>query len=970
MKNRYLSALMLCALMLFGALAKAQVAPANDVCSAATAITASTDSSCNPMLYSLAGATQESAPNACQGNAASLTAKDVWFKFNATNAQQIIDVNSQSMPLSVELYSTCGGSVIACGAPRIFPFFGALPGQTLVTAGGLTMGNQYLVRVYYYGDTIPAQANFSVCIHAPAPAPANDICSTAKTLTVGTSCNPSNESLSGANQESLPDSCSGAAKSPAAHDVWYKFIAGASNQVIEVNSQSMGMVAVLYASCGGSSIACANPRVFQGFGARPGLSRIDASGLTAGNTYYLRVYNYAATVPTQANFTVCVYTPPPAPANDLCSGAQSLTVGTTCNSIAGTLESATASTPVDSCQGRASAKVEDVWYSFVATKANETIEVSSTTLNPVVVLYTACNGTAINCANSIGGGAGAPRTATLKATGLTVGTTYFLRVYHYYNQFGGTNLPANPTFNICVFETPPPPANDLCSNATALTVGTTCNSVLGTLQSANQETPADSCNGRKSAKAEDVWYKFNATTPNQTIEVNTTDFTPIFMLYTACNGQVIGCANGIAGVAGAPALAKYSATGLTAGNTYYVRVYYMTNNPNAVTPNTPLFNICVYQSPPAPVNDDCTNATLLTVGTSCNPTQGTLQSATQSMAADACQGASSLKAEDVWYKFVATNARQTVEINSQVLFAVGILSSSCGGSVIACGNPTAAAPGTPRSTSIRATGLTVGNTYYVRVYNYVNNPNAQMPNNPTFGICVYTTPPAPANDECTGAIAITPVAKNVPCSSTITVNTVNASQSTFHASCAPYTSDDDVWYRFVANDTSMTIQASNFTGGIRRFGAALFTDCAGTEVPFNCFPQSRPDSTITFTQLTKGTTYYLEVFSSSPTITGTFDICLHGNSVVGIGEISVLANSLSVNPNPTSNMLNIHFDADNKPFIVKVQNINGQEIFKDIHSSPENSYSRSLDMSEFANGIYFLQIVTDKEVVTKKIVKQ
>src|SRR5690606_27401055 len=53
---------------------------------------------------------------------------------------------------------------------------------------------------------------------------------------------------------------------------------------------------------------------------------------------------------------------------------------------------------------------------------------------------------------------------TMNVSGLTVGSTYYVRVY--------TNSTTSRTnFNICVGTPPPPPSNDDCANATALTAG-------------------------------------------------------------------------------------------------------------------------------------------------------------------------------------------------------------------------------------------------------------------------------------------------------------------------------------------------------------------------------------------------------------------------------------------------------------------------------------------------------------------
>ncbi len=147
----------------------------------------------------------------------------------------------------------------------------------------------------------------------------------------------------------------------------------------------------------------------------------------------------------------------------------------------------------------------------------------------------------------------------------------------------------------------------------------------------------------------------------------------------------------------------------------------------------------------APTNDNCANAITLVMGSSCNSTAGTVDQATQSIAAVNCAGFTGNANDDVWYKFVATATSATIDLtcNSSFDGVLNLRSGACNGTSIACGDNFIAGG----SESIAATGLTVGATYYVRVYDY----EAGYPTDPTFDICVYGTPPPPANDECSGA---------------------------------------------------------------------------------------------------------------------------------------------------------------------------------------------------------------------------
>ncbi|MCP2848950.1 hypothetical protein, partial [Salmonella enterica] len=74
----------------------------------------------------------------------------------------------------------------------------------------------------------------------------------------------------------------------------------------------------------------------------------NATGLTVGVTYYLRIYDYY-TGTSAGTFTTCVTLPPAAPANNNCSSATMLSVNGSCVNTAATSYGATQS--VTGCSG-------------------------------------------------------------------------------------------------------------------------------------------------------------------------------------------------------------------------------------------------------------------------------------------------------------------------------------------------------------------------------------------------------------------------------------------------------------------------------------------------------------------------------------------------------------------------------------------------------------------------------------------
>lgn len=153
-----------------------------------------------------------------------------------------------------------------------------------------------------------------------------------------------------------------------------------------------------------------------------------------------------------------------------------------------------------------------------------------------------------------------------------------------------------------------------------------------------------------------------------------------------------------------------------------------------------------------PANDYCGNETTLTVyGTTCGATTtGNLSGATQSTAPIACGGYTSTLAKDVWFKFIATSTTHDITVvPTSGLDAVIDLRSGCPGTNIDCAD---GGGGEGATEVLHATGLTVGATYNVRVYDYTgaNNP----PTTTTFTICVTTPCTAPVKPVIAGVQSI------------------------------------------------------------------------------------------------------------------------------------------------------------------------------------------------------------------------
>jgi subtilisin family serine protease len=87
-------------------------------------------------------------------------------------------------------------------------------------------------------------------------------------------------------------------------------------------------------------------------------------------------------------------------------------------------------------------------------------------------------------------------------------------------------------------------------------------------------------------------------------------------------------------------------------------------------------------------------------------------------------------------------------------------------------------------------------------------------------------------------------------------------------------------------------------------------------------------------------------------------------------KYGVLEEDISVFPNPVSRTLNILLKAPSNGLIsVSVYNLLGQQIFQQSNSVSWETNPIQYDLSLLSNGIYLLQVKTDKTILVKRITK-
>ncbi|MES2287218.1 MAG: family 10 glycosylhydrolase [Bacteroidota bacterium] len=198
---------------------------------------------------------------------------------------------------------------------------------------------------------------------------------------------------------------------------------------------------VIYRSTDGNAVDVTNAKQILYISTVPITTFIDTITVTSfpGVAYAItscdKIHNESSV--EYINVTVTVAT------NDNCANAQNLVPNISCVQVSGDLASTTASgVAKPSCDAFGSPALKDVWYKFTATDVTHNIILTpSASFDPVISLYTLCGAGEIGCADN--GGAGVAD--TIFASGLNVGTTYYVRVYDY-----GSADPATTTFDICI----------------------------------------------------------------------------------------------------------------------------------------------------------------------------------------------------------------------------------------------------------------------------------------------------------------------------------------------------------------------------------------------------------------------------------------------------------------------------------------------------------------------------------------
>lgn len=558
---------------------------------------------------------------------------------------------------------------------------------------------------------------------------------------------------------------------------------------------------------------------------------------------------------------------PVVPANDGCGAPTVLTPAasgsSTCTTTNGTTFGAGASTTAV-CTGQAD---DDVWYRFTANSTSHQVTVDGVVnFNAVLqVLSGTCAGTftSLACINATG----SDGVETASLSGLTIGTQYFVRVYH--NGTGAGVLAAN-SFTVCVTSTPPAAgcagigAGNLTAASLPYTSGaqTTCGAV-DNITSSN----AAVCGSSLYYGGEDKVVTFTpAGSGNVSINLTSSGSWVGMTLYQGCpvsGGTCVASAQSSLGnqsIGCAPVIA---------GQTYYLVVDSWptpTCNPFNVTISAPTGGI--------PAGTTCANPVDMTLPYLAN-NESTLCFGNDYTNSTAGVGTTSyMSGEDKVYKFTASGPDCiSISITNANTGYVGFhVFSGCPGAGGTLVGRAEYATGGSLSGSVT---LPAAGTYYIIVDTYA------APSSVNYNINVTSLGTGPANDAVCSATSLT-----LGTAAGGDNNCTGSTGEPASPACWSTGTMNTVWYSVVV-PTSGKLKIRATAGSLTNPQIALYTGTCSALVYNSCNDNVSScsgfysnDSELSLTGLTPATTVYIRV-DGYASATGTFSIlAIDGNNSI------------------------------------------------------------------------------------------
>ncbi|MEQ1730974.1 MAG: hypothetical protein ABL982_21605 [Vicinamibacterales bacterium] len=214
---------------------------------------------------------------------------DTWYTYTVGGAgcrNVQFDTLGAGLDTVLEVWSACGGTVLACNDDVNFP-----PGESQINLSAIAAGTSLRIRAAQYGG---ATGPFSINVSETSAAATNDECLSAIAVAAGAN-GPFNNTCATTSTPAF--SCSGSAQA----DLWFDYTAAfTAPHTIDTLGSTFDTIMQVYDACGGVSLGCNDDISFPAFPE----SRL-VLNLTAGITYKIRVAGFTT---ARGNITLNIRT--------------------------------------------------------------------------------------------------------------------------------------------------------------------------------------------------------------------------------------------------------------------------------------------------------------------------------------------------------------------------------------------------------------------------------------------------------------------------------------------------------------------------------------------------------------------------------------------------------------------------------------------------------------------------------------
>ncbi|MBD0832010.1 T9SS type A sorting domain-containing protein [Aestuariibaculum sediminum] len=385
-----------------------------------------------------------------------------------------------------------------------------------------------------------------------------------------------------------------------------------------------------------------------------------------------------------------------------------------------------------------------------------------------------------------------------------------------------------------------------------------------------------------------------------------------------------------------------------------------------ITPTLFLLFICYYAYA-QPANNDCSGAIALILD---DPATLVTIDGTVSDSGVADPGCASYNGADLWYTVsipASGGVKITTSTNDNSITDTGLAAytgADCNNlTLLKCNDDSSGS----NTFSIILSADDQGTTVYIRVWEFESNQLG------TFYIQAETfTPPAVAtNDECINAIDLT---LSSTCNPIIGSNNATASQGVpSTGGCGAY-QGGDVWFRVIAPDSGHVIieTTEDDDESITDGAISMYSGTCGSLTLMQCDEAGNVNNTlydfgrIEVTGLIPGDPYFIRFWSFDNRDIGTFKICAIdpeslSNSFVELPEFAMYPNPVGPDRIVSFKFKQVGNNAD-----MMIFDLQGKVVLSRLGMS-FNEDMVKVSVANMTSGIYFVKIISDHNILTKKL---